>query len=219
MANKTSFILFNELGEPVNNLSDEDAGKLFKAIFEYQNGGIVQDLSPQAEMAFTFIRQQFDRSNEQYERICERNRANGAKGGRPPNPENPVGSLVTQSETHKPKKPKLTLPDPDPDPKKEAKKEDKKEYKPDVYLTEAEYTRLTTDYKKADVDGIVDDLSNALGNNYPKDKYKDHNKTIRKWLKRSGIMPISPVTKCRNCGKPYTGTLCQACGEIQNGQI
>ncbi len=95
--------------------------------------------------------------------------------------------------------------------------EEKREIKPDVFLTEAEYARLTTDYKKADVDGIIDDLSNALGNNYPKDKYKDHNKTIRKWLKRAGVTPLVPPKKCKSCGTLYTGTLCRACGEVQNG--
>lgn len=83
MATKKSFVLFNDLSDPVQSLSNEEAGKLFKAIFEYQNGGIEQELSGASEMAFTFIKQQLDRNHERYELICERNRRNGAKGGRP----------------------------------------------------------------------------------------------------------------------------------------
>ncbi len=221
MTNKNTFLLFKDLLEPVDGLSNEDAGMFIKAILHYQNGGDIPELSPAANVTFVFTKQQLDRSDEYYELICERNRVNGAKGGRPPKPKKPSGLSgfpekpnITQTN---PDEPRITLPHPSPHPS--PKKEAKKEYKPDVYLTEAEYTRLTTDYKKADVDGIIDDLSNALGNNYPKDKYKDHNKTIRKWLKRNGVLPIVPPKECKSCGTAYTGTLCLACGEVQNGQV
>ena len=118
MEGKQSFILFNDLEKPVKSLSNEDAGMLFKAIFEYQNGGIVQDLSPLAMMAFTFIQQQLDRSNDKYDAICERNRLNGAKGGRPPKPKKPSG---LSGNPEKPKKPRRTLPDPDLNPKPDSK--------------------------------------------------------------------------------------------------
>ncbi|GAI98883.1 unnamed protein product, partial [marine sediment metagenome] len=99
-------------------------------------------------------------------------------------------------------------------PKKEDidKKEDKKEYAPDVFLTEAEYERLITDYRKSDVDGIIEDLNNALGNKYPVNKFKDHNKTIRNWLKIAKIKKREPETICPDCKKPYKGSCCQACG-------
>lgn len=109
MAKKKSFVLFNDLNEPIKSLSDEEAGKLFKAIFEYQNGGIIQELSEASEMAFTFIKQQLDRNHERYELICERNRRNGAKGGRPKNilqkelePKKPNGLSGNPDEPKKP---------------------------------------------------------------------------------------------------------------------
>ena len=82
-----SFILFNDLKDPIMSLSDEEAGKLFKAIFEYRDSGIDQDLTGATQIAFIFIKQQLDRSEEHYEMICDRNRVNGAKGGRPIKPE------------------------------------------------------------------------------------------------------------------------------------
>ena len=118
MADKKTFLLFTDLSVPFKSLSDEDAGKLIKAIFEYQNGGLMQKLPPQVNMAFLFIKQQLDRSDEHYEAICERNRINGAKGGRPSKPKEPSGFFGN------PEEPKQTLPNPNLNPKSNPKEED-----------------------------------------------------------------------------------------------
>ena len=125
MTDKKSFLLFNDLKEPIKSLSDEDAGKLFKTILEYQNGGIIQEPEGTAGVAFTFIKQQIDRSSEHYETICERNRINGTKGGRP---KNPVEPKEPSGLSGNPVEPKITLPNPHPSPKSD--KEDK-----DVVIT------------------------------------------------------------------------------------
>ena len=105
MIEKKSFVLFNDLSIPVESLPDEEAGKLFKAIFEYQNGGVKQELSSSAEMAFIFIKQQLDRNQEKYETICQRNRINGMKGGRPEKPKKPIGLIGNPKNPSEPKKP------------------------------------------------------------------------------------------------------------------
>lgn len=118
-----SFILFSDLQDPVKLLSDEEAGVLFKSIFEYRNGGLKKELTGATKIAFMFIKLQLDRSEEHYQMICERNRANGAKGGRPKsktsNKSKPTGLSGNPTE------PNITLPDPYPDPKSESKKEEK----------------------------------------------------------------------------------------------
>ena len=102
---KKSFILYLDQYEPIKNLSDNEKGILFNAIFTYQFGGNpVFDDNPVIEMAFNFFKQTFERDNGKYENICERNRINGLKGGRPKNPKNPLGSLVTQDNPKEPKK-------------------------------------------------------------------------------------------------------------------
>ena len=165
MTDKKSFVLFNDLKEPVNNLSDMDAGKLFKAIFEYQNGGMSQDLPASAEMAFLFIKQQLDRSTEWYESICERNRINGAKGGRPKNPEKPKEPSGLFGN---PPKPKLTLPDPDPDP--DPHPDPDKEEKKGVAYINAIYIE------------IAESLANLIDRNDPKHfKNKNKDKKIVAW--------------------------------------
>ena len=80
---KKAFYLYNDYIDHVKLMSDEDAGKLFKAILEYENDLKVQELSGVAAMAFSFIKNQLDRDSSKYEEICKKNRANGMKGGRP----------------------------------------------------------------------------------------------------------------------------------------
>ncbi len=67
MNDKNSFLLFKDLLEPVDDLSNEDAGMLLKAILHHQNGGDIPELSAAANVAFKFTKQQLDRSSEHYE--------------------------------------------------------------------------------------------------------------------------------------------------------
>lgn len=87
---KDSFILYNSFYEPIKTLKNEQLGKLFRAIFNYTiNGEITQE--DDILIAFMFIKNQLDIDNEKYLKICERNKMNGQKGGRPKKPEKPNG--------------------------------------------------------------------------------------------------------------------------------
>lgn len=81
--NKRGFLLYADLITTVEKLPDEKAGKLFKHILQYVN-----DLEPVSDdliidLVFEPIKQALKRDLEKYNRIVERNRANGLKGGRP----------------------------------------------------------------------------------------------------------------------------------------
>ena len=98
---KKSFILHHDTLNVLDELTDEQAGKLFKAIFNYHIGNdIVLDFG--LKMAFLPFKNQFKRDEVKYLSICDRNQKNGQKGGRPKNeavkknPKNPVGYLETQ---------------------------------------------------------------------------------------------------------------------------
>lgn len=80
---KKSFLLYHDYAVHIAKLSDEDAGKLFKAVFDYVEGGEIPSISPAADMAFSFIAAQLDRDRQKYEHKCEVNAVNGRKGGRP----------------------------------------------------------------------------------------------------------------------------------------
>ena len=101
---KDGFVIYKSFYAPLQSLSDESLGKLFRAIFEYQINGVCIDLPVDLTMAFNFFKTKFELDNKKYEAIVERNKTNGKKGGRPSkedadsenqetqdNPENPVG--------------------------------------------------------------------------------------------------------------------------------
>jgi hypothetical protein len=84
--NKNTIKIYRDWIEIFKFLSDEDAGKLTKHLFEYVN-----DLNPEEPtgiigMAWIPIKSQLKRDLKKWESICERNAINGAKGGRPPKP-------------------------------------------------------------------------------------------------------------------------------------
>ncbi|MEA4810825.1 hypothetical protein SDC9_49574 [bioreactor metagenome] len=96
---KKSFVLYNDNYEPIESLSQEEKGDLLDAIFLYHINGAEPNIENKVvRMAFLFFRSQFERDNQKYSKVVERNKINGNKGGRPKketqdNPNNPVGFL------------------------------------------------------------------------------------------------------------------------------
>jgi uncharacterized phage protein (TIGR02220 family) len=85
---RPSFLIYKSFYKPIKNLSNEDKGKLFSAIFEYQTqnfDALEQVIEPQIEMAFEFFKNQFELDNKKWEKRVEAQRSNGKKGGRPKN--------------------------------------------------------------------------------------------------------------------------------------
>ena len=125
---KDSFILHIKALNILDDMDDEFAGRFIKIIYEYQKTKELPDMGFAMKLAIKPLINQFQRDDEKYEKIIERNRKNGSNGGRPKdnktggknkkkpsgllnskpstsdnevnNPENPVGYLGTQ-ETHR----------------------------------------------------------------------------------------------------------------------
>lgn len=99
---RETFIIKSAWESVFDDLSDKQAGVLIKAIFDYVATGEKPNLLNDGEikMAFKFISVDLDVFEKRYQRKCEANRENGAKGGRPPktqdNPNNPLGFSETQ---------------------------------------------------------------------------------------------------------------------------
>ena len=88
---KKSFVLYNDYGKVFEMLTDEEAGKLIKHLFAYVNNKDTELEDRLLKLTFEPIKLQLMRDNKKYEAICERNRNNGKKGGRPKkNPKNPL---------------------------------------------------------------------------------------------------------------------------------
>lgn len=75
--NKKSFILYYDSVEIFNELSDEEAGQLIKAICNLQtNGEMPTDKT--IRMLLLPFKNQFKRDIEKYEKVCERNKRNAS---------------------------------------------------------------------------------------------------------------------------------------------
>ena len=78
---KKSFILHVDSLDVLSDLSDEQAGKLFKAMLAFHKGEEIE-LDPLTKMAFSFFKNQFIRDNEKYIKTCEARAQAGSKGGK-----------------------------------------------------------------------------------------------------------------------------------------
>lgn len=83
-AEKKSFKIYKEWQKQFSALDNETAGELIKAVFAYQTmGEMPKNMSPVAEMALSFMCQQFERDNESYDEISRVRSEAGKKGGAP----------------------------------------------------------------------------------------------------------------------------------------
>lgn len=99
---KNSFVVYHSYRDTLKTLTDEQVGRLFRAILDYEIDCIEpQFIDGMVQMAFNFIKNDLDANRKKYDNVCERNRQNGQKGGRP---KNPLGYLETQNNPEKPKK-------------------------------------------------------------------------------------------------------------------
>lgn len=80
---KSSFLIYLDYQEQFDLLTDEEAGRLIKAIIKYEKTGEIPRLDGMLKMAFSFIKTQLDRDREKYNQKCEKNRENAKRGGRP----------------------------------------------------------------------------------------------------------------------------------------
>ena len=74
-----NILLFTDQRAAIDYLSDDDAGRLFKAIYAYADQDIMPDFNGPMMSLFTVIRSQIDRSRKVYKEKCEKNRANAKK--------------------------------------------------------------------------------------------------------------------------------------------
>jgi hypothetical protein len=97
---KKSFILYCDQRGIFERLSDEQAGALIKHVFAY-----VSDENPEGdfitELAFESIKNSLKRDLRRWEGYIEKQRENGAKGGRPPKPKKPKPFFENPTEPKK----------------------------------------------------------------------------------------------------------------------
>lgn len=77
--NKDTVLLFMEIRDSIDFLTDEDAGRLFKAILAYAEEGVIPDFQGPLMSVFSLVKSQIDRGEEAYIEKCIKNRINSLK--------------------------------------------------------------------------------------------------------------------------------------------
>ncbi len=98
---KNSFLLHIDSLVILDKMTNEQAGIFIKILYEYKKTGEFPDLDFAMNMAVTPFINQFSRDDSKYEKVVERNRDNGSKGGRPKEPKKPSGLLANPLEPKK----------------------------------------------------------------------------------------------------------------------
>lgn len=184
----TYICLYSSYLESLAPYSDQEVGCLVRGMLGYAALGEVPRFEGNERFIWPTLKDQIDRDAASYQEKCEKNRQNGAKGGRP---KNQTVSQETERLYEKPKKAK----EKEKNKEKEKKKEKENIPRADadtktpsmeygvygwVKLTQAEYDRLICDLGQAEADRCItyiDESAQATGN---KNKWKDWNLVVRK---------------------------------------
>lgn len=98
MAEHNSFLVYKDNSPLVENCTDEQAGKLFKALFAFACYGEELDTDDRMLKGFyTVFRNAIVRDDAKYQERCRKNQENGSKGGRPKKQNEPNASKKNQS--------------------------------------------------------------------------------------------------------------------------
>ena len=76
------FKCFHDYRKKCEKLSDQELGRLFRALMEYSEHGTAPELTGRESIAFDFIAEDIARDRAAYEQKCLTNAENGSKGGK-----------------------------------------------------------------------------------------------------------------------------------------
>ena len=196
---KNSFILFKEQKEIVDKLTDENAGKLFKAIYEYANSGEVPELNELLDIVIIPFKQSIDRNSEKWKQIKEkRSKAGKISAERRTNKtqQNSTNSTCVnncqQSSTDSTvsvsvsDSVSVSVSDSVNNKEKNIKKEKHKYGKfGRVKLTDDEYNRLIKEFGESFIKNQIDLLDEYIESNNNKNKYTNFNLVLRKSIREN----------------------------------
>lgn len=185
---KKSFMLYIDTYEQWDMLTDEQAGILIKALFEYVQTGEKPEISDgMVKIAFSFISAQIDRDNEKYQETCQKRADAGKKGGRPKKQEDISEDEKNNCFSEESKKSKRFF--------EKAKKPDTDTEKDTDTDTETEKERESSSVPAAPTPSEIVDLFNNICKSYPKVKTvsSSRKKAIKARLRSYGLDVIRTV--------------------------
>jgi hypothetical protein len=86
---KESFVLYTSYKKQIDLLNNEQKGLLLSAIFNYQLNEDLPKMDGMTSILFSVIKDQLDRDNEKYQKVCDKRKQSGKMGGRPKKQEEP----------------------------------------------------------------------------------------------------------------------------------
>lgn len=190
MAKKDSFILYTEQKAVINKLSDEQAGKLIKAIYEYVETGEMPELDNVLDLVITPFQTVLDKDKAKYEEVSRARAEAGSKGGKQNKRSETKESKSKQKKQLQTKNSNCDDNDNeyDNDFKKENIKRKKYGENQNVLFTDEEYEKVKAyfpnDYEKRIQ--ALDDYIQSKGA-----KYKDFVATLKNWARKEGYKPPS----------------------------
>ena len=173
---KDSFILYNSFYEPLRYLTDEQLGKLFRAIFNYTSTGETTE-EEDIMVAFMFVKNQIDLDSKKYETIKKKRSQAGKnhKGNQYSNGTN--WNKMEQNGTNGTDNDNDNVNDNDNNKKKNIKKKKYGEFN-NVLLTDEEYKKL----ESSNLLPYIETLSSYIESKGK--KYKSHYATILSWKRK-----------------------------------
>ena len=199
---KTSFVLPTDLLDDLEDFSDDEVGKIFRAILIYTNETEEPEFDDRAmKVVFRHIKKYIDSANENYDKKVQANRVNGAKGGRPKkdDEENPKNPTVIEKTERFSEKPNKSHTETESETDIETVSECECETEPDgvahthtksygenknVMLSDEEYERLTERMGGGKRSEYIEKLSDYMASTGK--KYQSHYATICSWFRQDG---------------------------------
>lgn len=197
-----SFVIYKDWEEYVDALgSDEEAGKLFKALFAFAKRAEEAEFVGALKMAFIVMRNSIERDGEKWENTCSVRSEAGKKGGRPSKTndfsENQIkANGFFEKQTKAKKADKETDKDTDtekeiitpPTPskgenapqKRKASKPPKEKYAEFVSMTNDEYASLVAKVGEQGTKRCIEILDNYMGSSGK--TYKSDYRAILNWV-------------------------------------
>lgn len=181
---KNSFILYNDQKNVIDKLTDEQAGKLIKAIYAYESGEEIV-LDGLLDLVITPFITALEKDREKYQETCNKRARAGSEGGKQRVANQAKASKSKQIKQIKQKQANQADNDNDNDNeinKKENKKEkaEKIHFAEFVTMSNVEYETLVNTHGKEFTDQCITRLDNYKGSSGK--TYKSDYRAILSWV-------------------------------------